>query len=281
MYKKYFVIFSMAIFISPIYGQLTKDYVDEYSQTSLEITARNGLNNLWNGTGFIFKVKNHLYLITNNHVVGEEFMKKEYFEKNKRWPPQDSIPNNLEIKFYTNTLGQYIRHRIYIRSKNGSQLFTKFYEKEMDSTTILDVVAIPIMESQFPNTKITWLDSTNLNSSLSMYPGQDLFVVGYPSDSGQVYPLPIWKRGTIASESNLLYVGISWFWIDATTRGGMSGSPVFFRSNIMPHKDGNLGFSTSALTYLVGVYRAQNTNLELGIVTRIDKINEKLMELNR
>jgi hypothetical protein len=279
--RKWFVVISMIVFTSPIYGQLTKDYVDGYSQTSLEITAKNGLKDLWNGTGFVVNVRNHLYLITNNHIVGEEYMKKEYFKKNKKWPSRDHIPDNLDIKCFTNILGQYVRYSVKIRGKSGELLFTKFYENEKDSTTILDVVAIPVLEYQFPNTKITWLDSTNLYSSLSMYPGQDLFVVGYPSDSGHIYPLPIWKRGTIASESNLLNVKISWFWIDATTRGGMSGSPVFFRGNVIPGKDGGIGFSTGTPTILIGIYSAQNTNLELGIVTRMDKIFDKLTDMNK
>src|SRR5690242_7246944 len=67
-----------------------------------------------------------------------------------------------------------------------------------------------------------------------------LFVIGYPQNTENFYP--IWKSGTIASEPNLMPLGIPFFYIDATTRKGMSGSPVVFRDNKISDPKGGISF---------------------------------------
>ena len=271
-----------ALILLPIFSfcQTTNDFVDQYSQVSLQITERNGTRNLYVASGFVMHVKGQRYLITNNHVVGEEYAEQDYLHRFKKNIPRDSIPDNLLVRCYSSTYGQYSNSIVRIRNRAKKFNGIKFYEDEKDTTTILDVVAIPLMRAELDG-QFKWVDSSNLNNLLLLYPGMELFVIGYPSDSGSVLPLPIWKRGTIATEPNLIEVGDSHFFIDATTRGGMSGSPVVFRGNIAIGKTGGmLAFGGGIPTFVIGIYSAQSYSLELGVVTKLDKIYLKLRDLN-
>jgi hypothetical protein len=60
--------------------------------------------------------------------------------------------------------------------------------------------------------------------------GNEVFVLGYPLGFSHFANTPIWKRGSIASEPHAETVDSkNRIVIDATTRKGMSGSPVIMR----------------------------------------------------
>ena len=59
--------------------------------------------------------------------------------------------------------------------------------------------------------------------------GSDVFILGYPLGLANQGVLPIWKRGSLASEPLFNIEGnIPIIYADALTRHGMSGSPVLF-----------------------------------------------------
>jgi hypothetical protein len=59
--------------------------------------------------------------------------------------------------------------------------------------------------------------------------GSDVFILGYPLGLANQGVLPIWKRGSLASEPLFNIEGnIPIIYVDALTRHGMSGSPVLF-----------------------------------------------------
>jgi hypothetical protein len=62
---------------------------------------------------------------------------------------------------------------------------------------------------------------------LRLYPSMDVYVIGYPRGMFGGAKLPIWKRGSIASEPDFDIDGKPLFYIDAATREGMSGAPVY------------------------------------------------------
>jgi hypothetical protein len=270
------VLFSISLCAQP----KTDNYVDETSRLSLFVKAYNNQKFLWSGTSFIIKASGIFYLITNNHIVGGEFAKDEYLKIHQRQLPLDSIPDSLRVKFFTKEFGQFSWETIPLNDSKSKPNWIKFWDKTSSSQTLLDVAAIPIDSQKISSNTEWWYDSDeNMNHKLLLYPGMELFIVGYPSDSGRINPLPIWKRGTIASEADLIDLGMSRFWIDGTGRGGMSGSPVFFRGNdymekYHQHVVGGLA------TFLVGIYSAQNYPLELGVVTRLDNVFKQLKEMS-
>jgi hypothetical protein len=58
-------------------------------------------------------------------------------------------------------------------------------------------------------------------------PGYDVFAVGYPQGVRMVGVLPVWKRGSIASDPDLPVEGHPKFYVDMAGRGGLSGAPVY------------------------------------------------------
>jgi hypothetical protein len=59
--------------------------------------------------------------------------------------------------------------------------------------------------------------------------GMDVFVLGYPFGPGKT-GLPVWKRGSIASEPDLVPQVENYLLVDTASRPGMSGSPVILRT---------------------------------------------------
>jgi hypothetical protein len=70
-------------------------------------------------------------------------------------------------------------------------------------------------------------DKLGLVDDINFEVGSDLFIVGFPFGLALGNLLPIWKRGTVASEPLFRPDGLSMFYIDSFRNPGMSGSPVF------------------------------------------------------
>jgi hypothetical protein len=97
----------------------------------------------------------------------------------------------------------------------------------------VDVVALRMGQIAHPSGKGLVLRAVgdpnflDLNPFFSTRVTDDAFVLGYPWGlRGGGDALPIYKRGTIASEPTLSQAGLPRFLIDCRTASGMSGSPV-------------------------------------------------------
>ncbi|MCH8223614.1 MAG: trypsin-like peptidase domain-containing protein, partial [Chloroflexi bacterium] len=85
--------------------------------------------------------------------------------------------------------------------------------------------AVPI---SFPKeVKVVSQNQLGLVDDIDLEVGSDLFIVGFPFGFGAGDYFPIWKRGTIASEPLFEPDGLPRFYIDSSTKPGMSGAPVF------------------------------------------------------
>lgn len=259
---------------------MTKDYVDHYSTTSCFVVAYQDTNYRWHGSGFFARFNSKLYFITNNHCVGGEYYLQQFLRDSGYMPPEKNIPNFLRIRMYNESLNRTFSINLPLKNGYGKNSYVKFWDNDSDSSSILDVVAIPILGldslmASYP----FFLRNEDLDTRLPLYPAGELSVVGFPFDWGFRNLYPIWKRATIASDPNFNAIGNSKFFIDATTRGGMSGSPVFFRGTSYNPGGTNIIMTSQPITILVGIYSAQIYNSELGLVTRLEKIFEKLSRL--
>ncbi|OYZ00135.1 MAG: hypothetical protein B7Y37_11560 [Sphingobacteriia bacterium 28-36-52] len=276
--KKTILLLVMSSLTLATYSQSAENLVDFNSLSSIYIIAQKGQTPLWSGTGFFLQVKNTIYLITNNHIVGGKYHKDEVKRNNKTEILKDTQPDILRIRLYDEKLGSFKFETLGLSDSRGNLLYIKFYDNEKDINSLLDVVAIPISGVNNLNTKlrIYGYDSTSIGK-IPLYNSQQLFVIGYPQNTINFYP--IWKSGTIASEPNFISVGVSSFYIDATTRKGMSGSPVVFRDNKINDPKGGVSFLSGLTTKLIGIYSAQNFDSELGVVTRIETIYQRIYNL--
>lgn len=117
-------------------------------------------------------------------------------------------------------------------------------------------------------------------SDMGVYVGQDVFILGYPLDPGLSGGLPIWKRGSIATEPNHMLPSLPRLLVDAATREGMSGSPVIARTMgqyMTIHRQwtmwGKIGIRR------IGVYSGRygadlQDQAQLGIVWRMELVDE-------
>jgi hypothetical protein len=89
----------------------------------------------------------------------------------------------------------------------------------------------------------------------------DVFILGYPKGLTMQGVLPVWKRGTVASEP-LFPLGdnIPAMFVDAITREGMSGSPVLYFGDEITDVLGGLSPTVDPRLkpWLVGVYAGRD-----------------------
>src|SRR6516225_7224252 len=107
----------------------------------------------------------------------------------------------------------------------------------------------------------------------------DVYILGYPFGIGPV-GLPVWKRGSMASEPDVLLPVQLHLLVDTASRPGMSGSPVIRRSwGTHQMKSGSVEVRPGAATDLIGVYSGRFTatdplDAQLGIAWSSRYISE-------
>lgn len=240
----YNFIFSQTISIDPISGQVLK--VEVYKDTIF----------LGSATGLIVNHRNINYLVTNWHVVsGIDYYRNKYFDSLKR------TPNRIKIYYCADTLGKWIVGE----EKLKFVILNKWYEIKINNK-LVDVIALKLYnipeKANIYNFELD-LDKTDIVT----YVSSPVSIVGFPY--GYVYSgnFPIWKTGHIASEPEIDINDLPYFLIDATTRPGMSGSPVLFRAyNSCQDKAGSIIYFSGIRTLFMGIYSAQSDDKELGTV---------------
>ncbi|MES2983804.1 MAG: hypothetical protein V4735_01290 [Pseudomonadota bacterium] len=113
---------------------------------------------------------------------------------------------------------------------------------------------------------------------------QDAFIVGYPLGLvTAAIPIPVWKRGTIATEPYINPDGNPFIYVDAATRKGMSGSVVVVKDTFFGQhlkKDGTKSANTiiSKHEQILGIYSGRlhpnNVEAQLGKVWKRHLIDE-------
>ena len=174
-----------------------------------------GDNKLGIATGFIWEHENANYLVTNWHVMTG-------FHPQTKQPISESgsTPDVLRIWLHTvERLGKWESYGLTLFNNQGRPRWKehKTFREGVDVAVIrLD---LPDKLKAFPVNSITF-DEFRVEIS------QDVFIVGFPRGITGAGKLPIWKRGSIASEPDVDIDKVPKLLIDSMTREGMSGSPV-------------------------------------------------------
>jgi hypothetical protein len=138
----------------------------------------------------------------------------------------------------------------------------------------VDVVALPLTD--IDGVKLYPFDLALADTPLETLVAMPVSIIGFPFGADEITEFPIWKTGHIASEPWWNFKGRPVFLIDATTRGGMSGSPVGLRRSdgIGINPAGELVLASPENRFL-GVYASRpDVGLELGNVWRPQVIHE-------
>lgn len=222
------------------------------------------------GTAFTIELCNNFFLVTSLHcVTGINPETKEPLSKNGVVHPEI-----MKVYFHKKgNEGEWVCKSIRLHDGDGN----KFYFEHPLKNEI-DIVCIPIND-------ISEIDLSIVNTSLSAtsYDVQITdfcSIVGFPRGLTAGGKYPIWKTGHLASDFILNWNGKKVFLVDATTREGMSGSPVYLlNSGIVKHNK-NFMIGDKEFIVLLGVYSGRVTNdMDIGRVWKIEYLNDFIPQI--
>lgn len=243
-------------------------FIDPLSKSSLRIESLFEQTALATATGFTVASNGRHYLITNWHVVsGRDPDTRACLDRNA------AIPDRLLVAFHTaGALGAWTRQEIPLLSESGQPFWI---EHPLGSE--VDVVAIPL---DLPTEVAAYpLDLSLAQTDMVVTPAMPVSVIGFPLGLRAGENWPIWKTGHVASDPDVDFQpGRPAFLIDATTRSGMSGSPVILRLNGgYSTRNGHHIMAGGMATKLLGVYAGRiHDASEIGRVWRPFVIQEIL-----
>ncbi|KJH62118.1 serine protease family protein [Acinetobacter calcoaceticus] len=213
------------------------------SSFKIEMLGKNyeteGNLRLGTATAFFYDFKDQIYLITNWHnITGKNALTNQPLN-------QDSaLPHSLSLYLHYSTQmdngdSAVFWDKTYILDlydRNDEDNVPIWYEHPIHGCKV-DVVAIPLEETvQSLKDKGIAVVPVNCKSlqlfDFQIFTGMDAFLLGYPLGLVGGGQLPIWKRGSVASELIVDIDKLPKYLIDtATTKTGMSGSPIFIKCN--------------------------------------------------
>jgi len=198
-------------------------------QTLTSVKVFLGFNRhcLATGTAFVYAQNDQRYLVTNWHnVTGRNSL------THKNLSAQAATPNRLvAVCPIYHEGGRTSAHAVFFWEELHVPLYDddgnpRWYEHSTHGS-LVDVVAIPIGAPSPKSALICVNDQRVTFANQAVGAGTDAFVLGFPHGLSGGGKFPIWKRGSIASEPQVDIDRLPKVLIDASTRRGMSGSPVF------------------------------------------------------
>lgn len=252
---------------------------DALSKVPLHITLYFGDRELGTGTSFTYQVDNEVYLVTNWHnVTGRHAITGQLLHS------KAAVPDNLVVRLCVVTNSNYFQWHPVEVPLYSSDGVPQWYEHPIHGHTV-DVVAIPI---SYPEGMTSYPINLHSFDDPKLSPGLDVFVLGFPVGFSSGGRLPIWKRGSIASEPDIDIEGLPKLLIDTATRIGLSGSPViaqrtgiWFPEGVADKTDLDQAILGSGRKFL-GIYsgRVGDTEFQaqLGIVWKPSAIDEIILQ---
>lgn len=242
--------------------------IDPLSCSSLYLKLYvNGLQ-LGTATGFVVEKNSRRYLVSNWHVFSGRHAETEKPLSGTAAPPDEvRIAHHMK-----SALGRwhFYGEKLY-RADGSARWLSHPAGREVD-------VAALELENVPPDTRIYPFDLSLSEADLLPEPAMAVSVIGFPLGLRPNAFFPIWKTGHIATDPELDYGGRPAFLIDATTRNGMSGSPVVVRGSsgyMNSRRIRVLGGNT--VTKFLGVYSGRiHEDVEIGCVWRPQVIHEIL-----
>ena len=126
----------------------------------------------------------------------------------------------------------------------------------------IDVAALPLDAAITQTFSVFPVNELNLTDQLATYVGGDAYVVGYPFDPAETKNLPVWKKGSIATEPAEPINDLPLIWIDTPAKPGMSGSAVYLRAigqGLGPRGE-KLDIHDGIISQFLGVYSGRRAN---------------------
>jgi hypothetical protein len=247
--------------------------IDPLSSASLHLGLFANDTLLGTATGFVVQHNQKPFLVTNWHVLAGR-----HPDTYQALAQTGALPDEVRMMHHW---GEHLGGRM-AKSEPLFDAEGKHFWLEHPLGREIDVVALPL---------------TSLDKGVVLYPlnldlanhfavpwiGLPVSIIGFPLGLTSEMDFPIWKTGHIASEFEVDYKGKPVFLVDATTRSGMSGSPVVLRLYGGCHENvgGQLIYwgAKGAVTRFLGVYAGRIHNqAEVGYVWKPRVITEILAQ---
>lgn len=213
-------------------------------------------------TGFFYESSDSkLFLITNWHVVtGRDPSRPSYSGTGE-------IPCTLRAKLHKRQeikdgqshirLSSLVPVDIAVNTEDGNA--PKWLEDPTYRNRV-DVIGIHMEDRKEMEEECTFSVLNRWNGFEERYNAEvmdDIFVIGYPwGISGSNGAVPLYKRGSIASEPLINFDGLPRLLIDCRTSKGLSGSPVVVAHSGIWHPEGKMSPDSiiGTLHNFLGVY---------------------------
>jgi hypothetical protein len=217
--------------------------IDAFSLTTVPVEQLANGTLMRSATAFVWKHGPQHYLITNWHVVTGRNTRTRHLET-------PAAPDTLRCLFNLR-IGDFGKQQWDIRIRDQDHRPLWLIRPGMPD---VDVVAIPIpMTGNEPVMNMYPINAL-LSKPLRIKIGMDVFILGYPF--GSVPPaFPVWKRGSIASEPDIVRMSTGYYLVDTASRPGMSGAPVILQNWTNDYREGAVrAFNDKPATNFIGVY---------------------------
>lgn len=176
------------------------------------ITTMKGDKVLSEATGFYFTRDGIVFLITNKHVVRDE--------------PTSHHPDRLLIDLHPDKDNLAKLSQFTVPLYREGQ---KLWKEAADRTSEVDIVAIQIDVSKFPeNSAYACFEMEHISENLNHVEiGASLLIPGFPLGfHDELHHLPVARHAIVASSFGLRFKGMGYFLSDGRTHRGCSGAPV-------------------------------------------------------
>lgn len=207
-------------------------HTSSLATTPIEVLDLEG-NVFCHGTGFAYRRKGAVYLVTAWHVVSG----RNFFDG--KLNPNGLIPNRLRI--FVPSFAQ-TGETLTISSNSAELLLSD----EAIETLVKPPepfgfpVDVAVAKIPFRTTKsgiftskglddFSWGIDERTHAPIQSTVGANIFVLGYPLSTYEELKTPIWKQGSLASEPSLSVSPQGAFLVDVNSTQGMSGGPIVRR----------------------------------------------------
>ena len=260
------------------------------SLSAFKIELLRNTDILSTATACLYSYDQKVYLITNRHNVTGKY------PNDKCISPTGALPDRMKLFFHKKKFNQHghyiiewIENYLDLYSFENKQYIPNWYEHPVHGQAV-DIVAIPL-EGDIFSIKEQGISNEIINSIKSpmivdfhIFAGMDAFILGYPLKLTGGGHFPIWKRGTIATEYIVNLDYLPKYYVDtATTKSGMSGSPVFIQSTGITYPKGKEEMGNGLLGNCYkfggiysGRYKVNNEMADLAIIWKPEAIDEIL-----
>ena len=209
--------------------------IDYLSYTSIYIEIYFNDTLITKDSGFFYNKQNKYYLVTNWHVLSGRNPVADSNGIHQPLHNRGAIPNKVKTYIYGWSNGNNgeistdagIACEFTLIDKDETPLYKA---KKYTNNEYMDIAILPVnvtLNSFGKSKKLLCVNDAyykKFESKNIIHPTDDVFILGYPFGKRDASGTPIWKRGSIASNlANRLK-----FYVDTSTRSGMSGSPVFY-----------------------------------------------------